>query len=202
MNDEHVPYLDGYVFYAKRSSWVRVCQAWHKGVIRFAARNLPGDGLSTDAIVAFVGEDNTPGAEGRRRAKMQQAQDAANPSFKSATSTLLTTNAPSRWSQKPPYAAHLRIKATPNNAQSVYDAFGKLFPNGGLNGHALCEGDWDVLVELGANSPHALAPLIATARSQPNIAHVDVTMCEMPTEYPKSAPERCDPWHDDPPNPG
>jgi hypothetical protein len=201
MNNQPVPYVDGYVFYAKRSSWMNVCRLWQRGVIRFAAKNLTGP----DAIVAFIGEDAGPNAVANRRDKMTQAQAAANPSFTSATSTLLTTSAPSRWSQKPPYAAHLRITATAGMGQFIYDAFD---PNGnrpvfrkgqGYNGHALCDGDWDMLLELGAATPQDLDALVAVARAVPNIASVIVTTTEMPAG--PEPPETCEPWLDQP-NPG
>jgi hypothetical protein len=190
------PFLDGYVFYEKRSSWMNVCRLWQQGVIRFAAKNLTGP----DAIVAFIGEDQGPNADANRRGKMQQAQNAANPSFTSATSTLLTTSAPSRWSQKQAYAAHVRINADAGMEQTIYDAFDQAGPRPvlrqgqGYNGHALCAGDWDVLVELGADTPQALDVLVAVVRNVPNIASMIVTTMQMPATLPPP-PATCEPWN-------
>jgi hypothetical protein len=198
MSNVASPYVDGYVFYEKKSSWMNVCRLWQKGTVRFASKILTGD----DVIVAFVGEDAGRGAETRRDAKLRDAENAANPSFTSAKSTLTTASAPSRWSEKQPYAAHLRIKAKPGKAQEVYDAFvpggqGATLPQGrGYNGHALCEGHWDVLVELGANSEKELGDVVARAQAVPNaasIAWIKVTTMEMPRVLP-AKPEKCEPW--------
>jgi len=197
-NDESL-YVDGYVFYAKRSSWLNVCQLWHDGVIRFAVKNLTGP----DVIVAFVGEKPGHDAGTKRDHKLEQAEQAANPTFSSAKSTLITVNAPSRWSQKQPFAAHLRIKAEAQMERAVYDAFDPTGPNPpfrqgqGYNGHALCKGKWDVLVELGANSPAELDALVNVARTIPNIKSMIVTTAAMPPT-PPDPPTTCEPWLDDP----
>jgi len=196
---DHSKYVDGYVFYKSRSSWMKVCQLWHDGTVRFAVKNLTGP----DVIVAFVGEDPGPNADAKRNAKMLKAEQAANPSFSSAKSTLITVNAPSRWSPKQPYAAHLRIKAEAGMGRDVYDAFdptrpGAPFePGRGYNGHALCKGKWDVLVELGADSPADLVPLVEKARTLPNIKSMIVTTAKMPAS--PTPDEECKPWPDDSP---
>jgi hypothetical protein len=185
-------YVDGYVFYQKLSSWKNVCELWQNGIVRFAAVNDTGP----DPIVAFVGETRGPNAKAGRDAKLKKAEQAANPTFSSAKSTLITASAPSHWSDKQRYAAHLRITAEPGQARVVYDAFnptGKdaLFTRGkGYNGHALCEGDWDVLVELGADTPEALEKFVITARGVPGIKSVIVTTLKMERGQPK-APELC-----------
>ena len=188
-------YVDGYVFYEKKSSWLNVCRLWKEGDIRFAARNYFGP----DVIVAFVGELPGAGAEARRDKKLDSARAAANPSQSSAKSTLITISGPSRWSDKQRYAAHLRITAPPDKAQSIYDAFdptgpGALFrPGQGYNGHALCDGDWQVLVELGANSDKELDELIKRARQVPGAEDAIVTKVEV-TPQPPKPPDKCEPW--------
>ena len=124
---------------------------------------------------------------------MSKAERAANPSFSSAKSTLITVNAPSRWSPKRPYAAHLRIKADPGTEQAVYNEFdpddpGHIFTREqGYNGHALCHGSWDVLVELGANAPQDLDALVAIASNAPHVKSVIVTTAAMPPQPAGSA---------------
>jgi len=194
MNNQSL-WVDGYVFYQKRSSWINVCRLWQQEIIRFAVKNETGD----DAIVAFVGEGPGDHAHADRDAKMLLAERAANPSFTSAKSTLITINGPSRWSPKQRYAAHVRIWAVEGKAEAVYDALDPRRPNPpfqrgqGYNGHAMCEGGWDILLELGADSADDLAGLVARARALENVASTKVTTCLMPASLPK-APDTCEEW--------
>ena len=87
---DHSKYVDGYVFYKNLTSWKKVCERWNDKTIRFAVKTLTGP----DAIVAFVGELPGPNADAKRDEKLSKAEQAANPSFSSAKSTLITASAP------------------------------------------------------------------------------------------------------------
>ena len=151
-----------------------------------AIKNLTGP----DVIVAFVGEKPGHDAGSKRDRKFEQAEQAANPSFSSAKSTLITVNAPSRWSQKQPFAAHLRIKAEAQMERAVYDEFDPTGPNPpfrqgqGYNGHALCKGKWDVLVELARTRRRARCAGKRGAERCPNIKSMIVTTAAMPPTLP------------------
>lgn len=192
---DHSKFVDGYVFYKSRTSWKKVCQLWQDGTVRYAVKNLSGP----DEIIAFIGELPGPNAHAKRAEKMDKAEKAANPTFSSATSTLITVSAPSRWSPKRPFAAHLRIKADPGTEQALYDEFnpddpGHIFTREqGYNGHALCHGKWDVLVELGADSPQDLDALVAIARNAPHVKSMIVTTAAMPPSQP-DPPATCEDW--------
>jgi hypothetical protein len=188
-------WVDGYVFYAKKSSWINVCRLWQQEIIRFAVKNESGD----DAIVAFIGEAPGAHAHADRDAKMLLAERAANPSFSSAKSTMITINGPSRWSPKQRFAAHVRIWAVEGKAEALYEALDPRGPEPpfqrghGYNGHAMCEGAWDILLELGADSADELAGLVRKAQGLADVASTKVTTCLMPASLPKP-PDTCEEW--------
>jgi len=190
-------YLDGYVFLHSRASWLEVCKLWQdkSSGVRFAAKNYSGP----DEIVVFVEEARGPNDHENLRAKLKKVESKANPSSSTATAIMFGTNAPSRWSEKQRYAAHVRIKATDGMAEAVFDALDPRGPNPlfrqgqGYNGHALCEGDWNVLLELGADSGDELTSLVDRLDRVPNIDWTIVTSTIMEKRQPQP-PQVCEPW--------
>ena len=144
-------------------------------------------------------EARGPNDHANLRAKLNNVERKANPSFSTATAIKFGTNAPSRWSEKQRYAAHVRITATNGMAEAVFDALdargpSPLFRQGhGYNGHALCEGDWNVLLELGADSGDELTSLVGRLGQVPNIASMIVTTTIMEKRQPQP-PKVCEPW--------
>ena len=185
---------DGYVFLRSRHSWKRVCELWHEGDVRYAGRCTSGP----DAIVVFVAVAKTD--KDRREKlnrKMKRVEDAANPTFSSATSTKVGTNGPTRWSVKKPLGAHLRYRT--RDAEGVFEA---LFPGAGYvtrqnyYGHAKCDGQFQVLLELGADTPEELSGAIAGAMRVPDGGDVAVTTLTNAITEPKGPPAVCEEWAD------
>jgi hypothetical protein len=151
-------------------------------------------------VIAFV---DVPKARGRAalNKKLEDVEKAANPSSTKAGATRVAITAPSRWSDKMRYCAHVRIIAMPGMKAAVFD---ELDPRGanapirhghGLNGMAECDGDWDVLVELGADSQDELNRLVDIVLNQPNVDRrqtlVTTTLMEKHQPQP---PKVCAPW--------
>lgn len=165
---------DGYVFLKSKASWKKICQLWAEGgVIRYAGLCTSGP----DAIVVFVDvEKDEPDGKTKLKDKMKRVEEKANPSFSSATATKVGTNGPTRWSVKKPFGAHLRFKT--KDADAVFKS---LYPGGryvapeNYYGHAQCDGHWQVLLELGAETPEELAVAVAAAKRATGDDLPDVT---------------------------
>lgn len=189
--------LDGYVFFHSRTSWLKVCQWWKDGTVRFACQNTSGP----DEVVAFLSVPKGHGDKDAMKEKIDKVKTAANPSSSDATATRIAITAPSRWSDKMRYCAHVRIKATLGMKAAVFD---ELDPRGqgapirhgqGLNGMAECDGAWDVLVELGANTPDELSGLVDIVLGMPHVDRTNtlVTTTLMEKRQPRP-PDVCEEW--------
>jgi hypothetical protein len=200
------PWDDGYVFLHGKKSWKGVCGLWADDHVRYAGRLEPDDGPDPDRVIVFVEVyKDEPDAGQKLKDKISEVLKHANPTSSTATSTTVGTYGPTRWSEKLPWGAFLRVTAAEGQSRSVFQSLypqkdGGQIPDAAYYGHALCDGDWQVLLELGAQSKRDLDPLIAQASSVRGVASVIVNKQKnhiTKPERPKK--DECKDWVDDNP---
>ncbi len=195
-------WLDGYVFLHSHGSWLQVCQLWSQDEVRYAGK-LEKDSADADRIVVFVEADKLDkDASQKLRQRMDKVIATANPSFTSATATAVTYG-PTRWSKKLQWAAFLRITAKDGDGRSIFDSLDPASPGapfkanpGPYYGHALCAGDWHVLLELGAESKRALTPLIEQITQHMDEFGIATVIVNKQKNFvdPPRRPDTCIPW--------
>jgi hypothetical protein len=199
-------WYDGYVFLHSKRSWLGVCGLWSDGTARYAGRLEHDDGEDPDRIIVFVEVDKDEKDAGRKLdEKIKKVTDKANPSFATAKSTAVGTAAPTRWSEKKPWGVFLRITATRGHKRALFDSLypdtnGGMVPADNYYGHALCDGDWDVLLELGAESKRALVPLVEMVQGMNGVGSTIVNRQQ--NYITKPAPPKageCREWKEDDP---
>lgn len=196
-------WLDGYVFIRSKKSWLKLCQDWQTDSYRYVGRLEPG-GPDADRIAVFCEVLRSEKDAGQRlKDRMDKAVSRANPTSSSATATLIGTNGPTRWSEKKKWGAYLRITTQAGQARSVFDRLEPgsreaPFQLGEYYGHALCDGGWNVLLELGADSPQALDGLIARALVVPGVDADSTIVSKIQNDKTKPPkPAKCEEWVDD-----
>ncbi|MGZ3588526.1 MAG: hypothetical protein ACXVAE_05610 [Candidatus Limnocylindrales bacterium] len=139
---------DAYVFVPSGSheTMDKLKYLWWKGDIRYAARVLSG----AYGSVAFV--EATPDDLGELREKLTRVRDAVNPGTSVGVALKVGRQSPTRWSTKKPVGAYVRIRARAGLAGAVFDAVETMPLGVNYYGAALILGDWDVLLELGADT--------------------------------------------------
>jgi hypothetical protein len=178
MEQSNYEWLDGYVFLRAPHSYLANCGLWADDVVRYVGKLEPDpQNKDADRLIVFVEVGKLEkGAEGKLDDRIQQVVRTANPTYSAAKSTAVLYG-PTRWSQKLQWGAFIRIKAQPGwKARDIFDALdpdrpGAPFPKdpGPYYGHALCDGAWDVLLELGAENRPGLDPLIEQALALPGV---------------------------------
>ncbi len=146
---------DAYVFVSSGSAKTigALKQLWRDGHVRYVARLLSG----AHGAVAFVEVAKGPDALANLRDKLTLIRDAVNPSTSVGMALETGPMAPTRWSEKKPVGAYVRIRAQKGLAKRLFDDLNQRDGEGGYAlkgyfGSALVLGDWDVLLELGADT--------------------------------------------------
>jgi hypothetical protein len=195
-------WVDGYVFIRSKKSWLPLCGDWQKDWYRYVARLLPA-GPDADRIAVFceVPRSEKDAAQ-KLKEKIDKAISRANPTSSSGTAVLVGPDGPTRWSTKKKWGAYLRITAESGQAKAVFDRLqpGKDAPfgDGEYYGHALCEGDWDVLLELGSDSPQGLDELVARALGLPGVNSAATIVSKIQNDITKPPkPTECKEWVND-----
>jgi hypothetical protein len=178
MEQSGYDWLDGYVFLRSPHSYYANCGLWADDVVRYVGK-LEADPQNRDAdrLIVFVEADKLEkGAKEKLDERVQRVIATANPTYSSATSVVVI-NGPTRWSEKLQWGAFIRIKAQAGwNPRDIFNALDPTRPDppfpsnpGPYYGHALCDGDWDILLELGADKRPDLDPLIERALALPGV---------------------------------
>jgi len=146
-NEYGKDYQDAYVFVPSGSedTMAKLKDLWRGGQVRYATRVLSG-GLGA---VAFLEAANGDDGLADLREKLTAVRDAVNPGTSVGVALKVGPRAPTRWSAKLKIGAYVRIRTEHGQAGDVFDAVERL---PGYYGSALVLGDWDILLELGANS--------------------------------------------------
>ena len=97
------------------------------------------------------------------RGKITRVRDEVNPGTSVGIALRIGPYAPTRWSRKLKIGAYVRIRARHGQAGEVFAAVEKLT---GYYGSALVLGDWDVMLELGADSFEEMKPLLGEQLQQ------------------------------------
>jgi hypothetical protein len=202
--EQDYPWLDGYVFLHGGKAWKAVCEMWSKEEIRYMGRLERDDGDDPDRIIVFVEVyKDEKDAEAKLNAKIKAVTDKANPSFSTAKSDKIGISGPTRWSKKKPWGAFLRLKAERGQKTSLFQSLypakdGGMVPTEAYYGHASCTGDWDVFLELGAESKKELTPLIELVQGM-NGVESSIVSRQQNSIYKPSPPAQgtCKEWRDD-----
>jgi DNA-binding Lrp family transcriptional regulator len=138
---------DAYVFVPSGSedTMEKLKDLWSGGQVRYATRVLSGGFGAVAFVEAALGDDGLT----ELREKLTRIRDAVNPGTSVGVALKIGPRAPTRWSQKLKVGAYVRIRTEHGRAGDVFDAVEHL---PGYYGSALVLGDWDVMLELGANS--------------------------------------------------
>ncbi|MGH2462070.1 MAG: hypothetical protein ACRDFZ_00415 [Candidatus Limnocylindria bacterium] len=138
--------LDAYVFVGSGNESAFTKLKGLKGdIVRYATPLLSG----SYGALAFV-EVSDPDGLAELEQKLWRIRDAVNPpSTDTAIKIAQGARAPTRWSDKPPIAAFVRIRVEAGRARDVLDATAG-FRN--YWGSAIVAGSFDILLELGGQS--------------------------------------------------
>jgi hypothetical protein len=195
-------YLDGYVFIRSKKSWLALCRDWQADSYRYVAR-LEAAGPDADRIAVFCEALRSDDAAQLLKDRMAKAVSRANPTSSSGTAVLIGTNGPTRWSEKKTWGAYLRITTETGQARAVFDRLqpgskDAPFGEGEYYGHALCDGDWNVLLELGADSPQALDSLVSRALAVRGVNSTATIVSKLKNDRIKPPkPSKCEDWVND-----
>lgn len=166
--------LDAYVFVPSGSQETmnKLYDLWTAHQIRYATRVLSGEFGS----VAFV-EVETEGKDplewlAELERKLTAVRDQVNPGTSVGVALKQGPRAPTRWSEKLPFGAYVRIRTAPGKAQEVFDRLDHDF-GGDQFGSAMVAGDWDIMVEVDAESLEVLSDRIVNINAVPNVLSTD-----------------------------
>ena len=166
--------LDAYVFVPSGSdaTMEKLYQLWRDGQIRYATKVLSGEFGS----VAFV-EVETDGVDSlaalaELERKLTAIRDQVNPGTSVGVALIKGPKAPTRWSEKLPFGAYVRIRTAPGKAREVFDELDTKFRSEQF-GLAMVAGDFDILVEVDAGSLKDLSDLIVSINGVPGILSTD-----------------------------
>jgi len=141
--------LDAYVFVGSGTAFAKLKELAGE-YVRYATPLLSG----SYGALAFV-EVADPDGLAELERKVNRVRDAVNPpSTDTAIKIVGGPRAPTRWSNKPPVAAFVRIRVEPGRATEVLDATAR-FDN--YWGSAIVAGSFDILLELAGQSFRELA---------------------------------------------
>ena len=148
-------YQDAYVFVPSGSedTMDKLKGLWREKVVRYAIRVLSGGFGAMAFLEAPKGDDGLV----ELRGKITRVRDEVNPGTSVGIALRIGPYAPTRWSRKLKIGAYVRIRARHGQAGEVFAAVEKLT---GYYGSALVLGDWDVMLELGADSFEEMKPLL------------------------------------------
>ncbi len=171
---------DAYVFVSSgsRAAIDALRDLWAKGAVRYVARPLSGAYGAIVFLDAPVPQDDDDPLDVLRilRDRIAAVRDAANPGASVGVALTTGPRAPTRWSEKRPVGAYVRIRAEAGRAREVFDAVNEL-PAETYAGSALVIGDWDVLLEIGAGTLEELKDaLLGRVTTIPGIAWSDTAI--------------------------
>ncbi len=172
-------YQDAYVFVTSgsRSTVEALRDLWARGGIRYVARPLSGAYGAVVFLEAAHDADEGPlDILYILRDRIAAVRDAINPGASVGVALTTGPKAPTRWSEKQPVGAYIRIRALPGQAVKVFEAVNGL-PEDTYAGSALVIGDWDVLLEIGAGTLEELKDaLLGRVTTIPGIAWSDTAI--------------------------
>jgi hypothetical protein len=165
---------DAYVFVdsGSRKALDGLDALWKEGTIRYAVRLLSGAYGSLAFLEVPVGEDGLL----ELRERISLIRDRVNPGVSVGVAYAVGRMAPSRWSEKPPIGAYIRIRAEAGAAFGVFDAINALSDEDFYMGSALVMGDWDILLEIGAPTLRGLKEALGRIVPTPGILSTETAL--------------------------
>lgn len=165
---------DAYVFVdsGSRKALDALDALWRDGTIRYAVRLLSGAYGSLAFLEVPVGEDGLV----ELRERISAIRDRVNPGVSVGVAYAVGRMAPSRWSEKPPIGAYIRIRAEAGAAFAVFEAINALSDEDFYLGSALVMGDWDILLEIGSATFAGLKDALARIVPTPGVLSTETAL--------------------------
>ena len=150
--------------------------------VRYATRVLSG----AYGSVAFIEADADEQVLTTLESKLTNVRNAVNPGTSVGVAIATGPRAPTRWSEKAPVGAYVRIRTQPGWAHTVFDALNgdDAFKDSDQYGSALIVGDWDVLIEVDANTLAEVGTLIERINREPGVLSTDSAIVINPPNPP------------------
>jgi hypothetical protein len=139
--------------------------------VRYATRVLSG----AFGSVAFIEVEADENVLTTLESKLTKVRNAVNPGTSVGVAIATGPRAPTRWSDKKPVGAYVRIRTQPGRAHAVFDALNGAseFKGSEQYGSALIVGDWDVLIEVDADSLAEVGALIERINREDGVLSTD-----------------------------
>ena len=162
---------DAYVFVPSGSdeTMTKLKDLWSQGYVRYATRVLSGG----FGAVAFLEAEAGAEALETLRSKLTAVRNKVNPGTSVGVAFAVGPRAPTRWSDKKAVGAYVRIRAERGMARAVFDQLNDRFGDSDQYGSALVVGDWDVLLEVDADTFDDLGPMIEAINGVDGIVSTD-----------------------------
>ncbi|HEX5147504.1 MAG TPA: hypothetical protein VFW02_00390 [Candidatus Limnocylindrales bacterium] len=167
--------LDAYVFVPSGSedTMDKLKELWKAGHVRYANRVLSGAYGAVAFIEVAVRAEGDVATLGDLKAKLTAVRNQVNPGTSVGVAIQVGTRAPSRWSEKAPVGAYTRIRTERGKARQVFEALNDRFAGRDQYGSALVAGDFDVLIEVDADTIDELGPMIERINGVGGIVSTD-----------------------------
>jgi len=164
---------DAYVFIPSGTdetmTKLEALQASHD--VRYATKVLSG----AYGSVAFIEADADEHVLTTLESKLTNVRNAVNPGTSVGVAIAIGPRAPTRWSEKKMIGAYVRIRAQRGWAQTVFNTLNNAdeFKDSDQYGSALSVGDWDVLIEVDADSLAEVGALIERINREDGVVSTD-----------------------------
>jgi hypothetical protein len=167
--------LDAYVFVPSGSedTMDKLKALWDAHQVRYATRVLSGAFGAVAFVEAEANEDDELATLHDLKGKLTAVRNAVNPGTSVGVAITTGTRAPTRWSDKLPVGAYTRIRTAPGRARAVFDQLNDDFQGNDQFGSALVAGDFDLLVEVDAETLEDLGPMIEQINGVTGIVWTD-----------------------------
>ena len=175
-----MPKHDVYMFISNGSSdaMKKLRDSWRRGEIRYATSTLSGGW----GAVAFLEADDGLAGFDTLASNIQAVRDAVNPGTSTGHAIKIGTRAPTRWSDKKAFGAYIRIWTLPGQRRAVFDELNRRWDGGDQFGSALIHGDWDILIEVDADTREELKAWVEEVISVEGVTWHEEVFVRNPTD--------------------
>ena len=162
---------DAYVFVPSGSdeTMTKLKDLWSQGHVRYATRVLSG----AFGAVAFLEAEAGAEALETLRSKLTAVRNKVNPGTSVGVAFAVGPRAPTRWSDKKAVGAYVRSPRGTRHGAGRLRSAQRPIGDSDQYGSALVVGDWDVLVEVDADTFDDLGPMIEAINGVDGVVSTD-----------------------------
>jgi hypothetical protein len=166
---------DAYVFVPSgtEDTLGKLKKLWGADGVRYATRVLSGAFGSVAFLEAPLYNGDDVATLGDLRTKLTAVRNEVNPGTSVGIAYQTGIKAPTRWSDKKPIGAYVRIRTQAGVAGEVFAALNTMFDGNDQYGSALVIGDFDVLVEVDADTLDELGTMILAINGTAGVVSTD-----------------------------